>query len=255
MTCEECEETLLDSDNCASRRNWIPGVSILNLARLHATNCPACSAKMSKISKVNAVLDQLRLAMQATEVPAAIEANLLVEFRLRRPRPTPLVPRGFPWPLVEGAAVALALVATLVFYPVHGERSSLTAGMDTTQRFVRRPAPSPQRLRATRDRTVENHQAAAGRQRFVSSSRELRSSPVGRAPERMPGNPELPLREWLSLNGGGNVVRVTLPMASLVAVGVPMNPEVSDQRITADVARDPFGAVIAIHLVETTPKN
>jgi hypothetical protein len=74
-----------------------------------------------------------------------------------------------------------------------------------------------------------------------------------RADEPAREEPSLPLRDELSLNGGGNVVRVTLPVASLVAMGVPMYPEVSDRRVTADVTRDPFGAVIAIHLVETRP--
>jgi hypothetical protein len=60
----------------------------------------------------------------------------------------------------------------------------------------------------------------------------------------------LPVSDELSLNGGGNVVRVTLPFSSLVVMGVPVRPDVSDRRVTADVMMDPFGAVVAIHLVE-----
>jgi hypothetical protein len=46
---------------------------------------------------------------------------------------------------------------------------------------------------------------------------------------------------------------VTVPLSSLVAMGVPVHPEVSDGRVTADVMMDPFGAVVAVHLVEVRP--
>jgi hypothetical protein len=60
----------------------------------------------------------------------------------------------------------------------------------------------------------------------------------------------MPLGDDLSLNGGSNVVRMTLPLSSLVAMGVPVRPDVSERWVTADVMRDPFGAVVAIHIVE-----
>ena len=53
----------------------------------------------------------------------------------------------------------------------------------------------------------------------------------------------------LSLNGGGSVVRVTLPVSSLVAMGVPVRPDLSESRVTADVWMDPFGAVLGVRLV------
>ncbi|HMJ23143.1 MAG TPA: hypothetical protein VK513_14605 [Terriglobales bacterium] len=60
----------------------------------------------------------------------------------------------------------------------------------------------------------------------------------------------LPVGDQLSLNGGSRVVRVRLSLSSLVAVGVPVSPDVSDRRVTADVMMDPFGAVVAIRLVQ-----
>jgi hypothetical protein len=83
------------------------------------------------------------------------------------------------------------------------------------------------------------------------SKLEQRTRPATLAQKESALSVPLPVNDFLSLNGGGSVVRVTLPLASLVAMGVPLYPEVSDRRITADVARDPFGAVVAIHLVET----
>src|ERR1700682_4581910 len=128
MTCEECEEILLDSNNCASRKGWMWGVSVLNLANLHAENCSACAAKMSEISRMNAVLNELRLSTVQTEVPATIEANLLAEFRRRRALRGLSVPATFRWQLVWEWALALALVAAVVSYSVYvpRTRSSVT---------------------------------------------------------------------------------------------------------------------------------
>jgi hypothetical protein len=60
----------------------------------------------------------------------------------------------------------------------------------------------------------------------------------------------VPADEQLSLNGGSNVIRVNLPFSSLAAVGVPIVPDLPDRQVTADVVVDPFGAIIAIRLVE-----
>jgi hypothetical protein len=58
----------------------------------------------------------------------------------------------------------------------------------------------------------------------------------------------------LSLNGGGSIVRVTLPLSGLVAMGIPVHPDASDPRVTADVMMDPFGAVVGIRLVEANTR-
>lgn len=59
--------------------------------------------------------------------------------------------------------------------------------------------------------------------------------------------------EQLSLNGGSTVFRVTLPLSSLAAVGVSTYPDLPDRQVTADVAVDPFGAIIAVRLVGVKP--
>src|SRR6266567_2482691 len=115
MTCQECEEILLDSDNCASRKGWMPGVSVLNLAKLHAENCSACAARVSKISRMHDALDQLRFSAAQMEAPATVEANLLLEFRKRASRSTS-GSHAFRWRLVWGPAVAFVLIAALVSY-------------------------------------------------------------------------------------------------------------------------------------------
>jgi hypothetical protein len=98
---------------------------------------------------------------------------------------------------------------------------------------------------------IENHLPNADRTVTASPAAEVAKVEKSRH-ERM-RRFRLPGGDQLSLNGGSNVVRVRLPLSSLVAVGVPVSPDVSDRRVTADVMMDPFGAVVAIHLVQAEP--
>jgi hypothetical protein len=96
-----------------------------------------------------------------------------------------------------------------------------------------------------------NH-AAVSLGRTVSSGRE--GAKVAKATHHpiRPSSQHV-VGDELALNGGSNVVRVTLPLSSLVAMGVPVYPEMSDRRVTADVMMDPFGAVVAVRFVEARP--
>jgi len=102
---------------------------------------------------------------------------------------------------------------------------------------------------------IENRLPSADHRAVGASSKRVVAKVRKPMYERMRWQSPLPVGDELFLNGGSNVVRVTLPLSSLVAMGVPMYPDASDRRVTADVTRDPFGAVIAIHLVEVKPST
>lgn len=255
MTCDQCVQMLLDSGNCTPHNDWMPEVSELNLAKLHAENCLACAAKMAEISRLNDGLDELRLSNMQAKAPTTIETNLLIEFRRRSALRAPIYPSASRWRLVWAPATALALAAGLIFYTGLRARPRISVQTHGTTHPAQQP-PSPLHSRAGFDRTlIQNHQADADRPQATSSRRKpqtnLSRKPHEQARPEAPG----PTRDELSLNGGGNVVRVILPLSSLVAMGVPMYPEASDRTVVADVARDPFGTVISIHLVESKPST
>jgi hypothetical protein len=249
MTCEECEEILLDWDNHASRKGWMPGVSVLNLAKQHAESCPGCAARMSEIFRMEAGLNDLRHSTLRVEVPAAIEASLSVEFRRRVARPGIFGLSPFGWRLIWGSAIALVVASALALYSMRASRSSLRAQAGWTQSATQQS--SSLIVASSGQALIEKHHSEIGGSATVSpGTKRPKRSNLPRTEARRENL--FPARSELSLNDGANVVRVTLPVASLVAMGVPMNPEMVefDRRVTADVARDPFGAVIAIHLVE-----
>ena len=256
MTCEECEQILLDSNCDVDGKGSIPGVSVMNLAKSHAQDCPACAAKMFEVDKMKDALDQLRLTTMHMEAPAAIEANLLAAFREMAGR-DPSVPWKFPWKLVWGAAAALLLAALgVTFYPAMRSKSPVTVQIEKnhSEQLAQRQM-SPIISVATGRAEVENHRPNTGRpvSRGFGGVAAKRDKPPheGSVGRRSP----TPAADELSLNGGGSIVRVTLPLSSLVAMGVPVHPDISDPRVTADVMMNPFGSVMAIRLVEAKPSK
>jgi len=252
MTCKECEQILLESDNDPACEDWID-VSVLNLLRTHAENCSACAAKMAETSKLNDGLDQLRLSDMQVESPASIESKLLVEFRRRTDLRPPIT---FRWRVVWAPAIALTLIAGLVFYSVRGARSPITVQTHIPRHRAYQLPSLPLHTSAGLDRTsIGNHKAGAERPQSTNLSRKPQTNQIRKPNNQVRPDALWPTRNELSLNGGGNVVRVTLSLSSLVVMGVPIYPEVSDRRVIADVTRDPFGAIISIHLVESKPST
>lgn len=252
MTCEECEQILLESGNEPASEDWMLDVSVLNLAKTHTENCSACAAKMAEASRLNDSLDRLRLSDMQVEAPASIESQLLVEFRRRTAFRSPI---SFHRRLVWASGIALTLIAGLVFYSVHA-RSPITVQTHIPGHPAYQPPSLSFHTSEGPDRTsMGNHQAGADRPRPTSLRRKAQTNLTRRPHDQVRADALSPTKDELSLNGGGDVVRVTLPLSSLVAMGVPIYPEVSDRRVIADVTRDPFGAVISIHLVESKPST
>jgi hypothetical protein len=260
MTCEECEQILLDASNCSGiRKDWMLGVSVLNLAKAHALSCQVCAAKMSEISNIDESLNALRISSTRLEAPAAIGENLLAAFRERTKGLSSPIIQVFPWKLVWGSAAVLVLVA--VVFTLYSGLNLGSPAMHTdravarersgSEPAVQEPLPSISsasgaaldNLKARRDASVAKRPAPAGSGNAVA---KFDHPPVVRTKQRS----SMPVPDDWSLNGGGSIVRVTLPLSTLVAMGVPVHPDTSDPRVTADVTMDPFGAVMGIRLVE-----
>jgi hypothetical protein len=257
MTCEECEQILLDSRDYRRDyirpKGWLAGIFVVDLAKAHAQDCPLCAAKVSDISKVNDILGQLRFSTMRIEAPARIEKHLVTEFRqsmmVRGPGATRTALR-----LVWGTVGALlALAAGFILYPAVRPRPPRAVQANR----IPHKGPAQQLLSFSPDSTASQaeigKQQPDGRPGLVISKKNVANAGSEPMQPHAARQSSLPTNEHVSLNGGGNVVRVTLPLSSLVAMGIPVHPEVSGGRVTADVTMDPFGAVVAVHLVEVKP--
>jgi hypothetical protein len=247
MTCEEYERILLNlRHDYTRRRDWLVGLSLWDLAKEHAEHCVVCAGKIADDSKVNSALDQLRLSTMGMEAPATVEEHLVTEYRQRT------TTRGRSvagWRLTWATVPALFVVAACVtLYIALRPRSSGTVQTDGLAHEAPAQRLSSVRPDAIAVQPVIVHQRS--RRRLSSTVSKGHPPKVDKAMQQpIAQRFFLPASEDIALNGGSDVVRVTLPLSSLAAMGVPVHPDISNRRVIADVARDPFGAVIAIHLV------
>ena len=236
----------------------MPDVSILTLAESHAQNCPACANKLSDLAGLHAAFDQLRASTKQMEAPARVEANLRAAFRQEVPRQSASVIGTNPWRLVWASTAALLLlVSGVLLYTTLRHKPGIIFQRESVKRENKRPAQvvpqqSSPMFSARRDAVVpQSGRSGAKHRRPPRSGGNLvaHDNLLRGATQQAP----VPAGEQFALNGGSNVIRVNLPLSSLAAVGVPMVPDLPDRQVTADVAMDPFGAIIAIRLVEMKP--
>jgi hypothetical protein len=215
------------------------------LVEEHVQNCPACAMKLSQATGLEDALDQLRVSTMHVRAPAAVERNLRDAFRREAARRRCSVKSAFPWRFVWLSAAALVLLAAgVVFYSSSRQNSLMTVESNRSGNQVeirpRTPGAAAEALRGDRETAAVN--AATISKRRIAKTEET-------IPERVALRAPMPVSDELSWNGGGSVVRVTLPLSSLTAMGLPLHADLSDPRVTADVWMDPFGAVVGIRLV------
>jgi hypothetical protein len=257
MTCGECERILLDSMNGSSNGAGKPGMSALALAESHAQDCPACAGKFSDLTLLHAALDQVRGSTEQMEAPPRVEANLRAAFHeMMETRSGPRMARN-PWATVWASTAALLLLVTgATLYITPGAKTPITVEGKNIEPAERNPRKA--RQRQTLPALSASRAAAAARKNGRASGKQKRRPGTndnllaqayrmgGETNQKVPAAPG----EELSLNGGSNIIRVTVPLSSLAAVGFPVHPDMPDRQVTADVAMNPFGAIIAIRLVE-----
>jgi hypothetical protein len=251
MTCEDFEQILVDLRHHGNGDGWILKLSKSALIEAHIGNCPACATKMMETTKLEDALDQLRVATQHLQASAAVEKNLLEAFRRETSKRHGSLHTVFGRRLAWLSTAALALIVAGVFFYARMRPSSLVTdqgnGAGEKVQVVTPSLPSfsvsgaeafDKQPRAENDSRRAVHRVAKLRKSILESRARQIAIPA----------------EDLSMNGGGTVVRVTLPLSSLLAMGVPVHPEASDPRVMADVTLDPFGAVVGVRLVDEQSK-
>jgi hypothetical protein len=251
MTCEEFEQILLDFRYHTNSDGWILRVSKSALIEAHIANCPACATKMMETTKLEDALDQLRVATEHFQTSPEVEKNLLEAFRRETSERRRSFHMMFGRRLAWLPTAALALIVGGVFLYARLRPSSLVTDQGNgTGHRVRILTPFPPRFSVSGTEAFDNQPRAENdSRRAVHRAAKLRKSILESSARRI-AIPE----EDLSMNGGGSVVRVTLPLSSLLAMGVPVHPEASDPRVMADVTLDPFGAVVGVRLVDEQSK-
>lgn len=251
MTCEELEQILLDLRRHRNGDGWILRVSKSALIEAHIGNCPTCATKRIEATKLEDALDQLRVATKDFQASPAVENNLLEAFRRETSKRHRSLHMVFGWRLACISTAALALIVAGVFLYARLRPNSLVTDQGNGAGHpVQILTPSVPRFSDSRAEAFDKQPSAENDRRRSAQTIAKMSKAIAESSARHMAIPAADL----SLNGGGSVVRVTLPLSSLLAMGVPVHPETTDPRVMADVTLDPFGAVVGVRLVDEESK-
>ena len=219
----------------------------------HAASCVRCDRRLAAERALFAAVSVTVLEIAREEAPARVEAKLLEAFN-EHTMATPLPMTGTVrtdnsssrWRLAAVAATILVLAsAAAIFWlysnSFHREREPqpISAG----------PAIQPGLQSPPVEREAAQDNASAQAHREVHR-RNLRRKSI--APEVV--TEFYPLTEAADLDDFDSllavqVMRVELPASALAAAGLSVGPEVSNERVTADVVLGPDGLARAIRFV------
>jgi hypothetical protein len=204
---------------------------------------------MAEATRLEDALDRLRVSTMNVKAPVSVEKNLLDAFRENAARQDPAIWLGFPWKLVgvSMATVVLVVTSALLYSKLRPDAASREATNSNASEgaISSRVVPETSSMAAL----PIDPSRKPGTEHTRSTSGHHFAEAHSKVTERGSGTSVVQANDVLSLNGGGSVVRVTLPVSSLVAMGVPVRPDLSESRVTADIWMDPFGSVMGVRLV------
>jgi hypothetical protein len=226
--------------------------------QLHADECPSCAARLDTERVLSARLDALAEETEHESADPALKGDLLAAFsKLHTPQRNFVVhaPQRSPryWQLAAAAAIIVTFVSVALLMR-NSSTPTEVARVEATPSVIASPVVAPSLTPAL------NPEQTTAR---VSNASVSRARPATRAiTVKSPSNEiaslaEETTTEYLPLTytsdqtalQTGVVVRVEIPRATLVSMGLPMNTDRGNTLVKADVVVGDDGVPRAIRLV------
>jgi len=238
MTCQEFEALIND----LAREQMVP-VADRARALVHAETCSRCAGRLRRELTVSAGLRVLASSTEELEAQPQVEGALRYAFRQQSRRPGPVVTlRWQGW----GGAVAMGAVAAGMLLVL-----ALTAGaFRKAAPPERRPAEGSRQVKPSRQNRIENATAApAGDPDSTGEESGRTLAAMTPVSEDMAAFVALQAGEDLADVEGGQVMRLQVSTAELVALGWSLDTEDAADRVEADVLLGQDGVAHGIRLV------
>ncbi|HYE73775.1 MAG TPA: hypothetical protein VEF04_10600 [Blastocatellia bacterium] len=215
-------------------------------------------------SEINSVAD-------SRELYCRLRARINAEREMRESQSSPLPVRGlrndgamipvFSWfrnhTMIWGLAGALAmiLVIALVFAPRPAFHKPIDQVVNPPATKTIHPPQSPRAVEAppkndaeteTNDYAVHDKLAKSSKRAFKRDIQVVGQEANEIATEYLP----LTLAADLDDSDGGQIIRISLPRSALASFGLPVDPELADEIVRADVMMGDDGLARAIRLIE-----
>jgi hypothetical protein len=275
MNCREFEAIIND---LACEHLMLASKRVQALA--HKESCARCAARLAE---ERLLTERLRLVAESEtiETPARVRASLMAAFAERNGSaiaPAAAVPASVTpavatarWPRwsVAAAAAILILLAVVALRLLNGgipAGPTETAGTPETAPRVESPAlppQEPQRAGAQDPTTASGtprqdivEEQSGQSQRTAAANRKVRRPAATAPPANLVARNEV-VTDYIPLTylsdstaiDSGMVVRVQVPRATLISMGLPMNVENSQELVKADVVVGDDGVARAIRFV------
>lgn len=272
MNCQTFEPTVNDL-----ARGRMMEATLRESALAHAEDCARCASRLAGERALNSSLRAFASSVDTMYAPATVEAALRTAFRQHRtiaesaPAVAGAPVRARRW--IQWATAAAAAIVTVFAIQAFRFRESPApfrtannVALSNLPKMIREipsgktPLTVPV-LTPTEGLTPHVANGRPGNQmttvNYVAnrnkSSRASREATTGQASQAdseivtdfMP----LTYGAAMSPNEGGQLVRVELPRSALVSMGLPMNAELSNERVKADVLLGHDGLARAIRFV------
>jgi hypothetical protein len=217
-------------------------------ALAHSDVCDDCAARLSDEQMLTLGLQSLAGEMDSLEAPSVLEANLLEAFRARpafeKSAPVRVNPRYW----IAAIASVLLIVISLVVFSLSqrpAENAQVAGKQEEPQpkqvaHDIEQPAvlESPQPVKRKRIRPVRL-QGAETASAANHVTKEI-------ATDFIP----LSYMSAVSLQEGGQIIRVQLPRSALANFGLPVNMDRYNEKVKADVLYGVDGTARAIRFVQ-----
>jgi len=254
MTCEAFERVVTDLA-C----EFLIEAAARKRALAHARACSRCAARLRQERALTAALNGAASAEHG-QASAAMKTALLAAFQ-QQTAPVPVAaPPVFikeashrPRRWLVAASAALLLLAILVTLQVL-HRQSLVESSASSHPAIANAAPATD----VTNETTAQAATTSDKPKTISPASRRRMRPVfhhemasrgDRSPETVTEFIPLTALDEATAMGSGTIMRVEMPRASLIAMGLPLNAERAHETVKADIVVGDDGLARAIRLV------
>lgn len=230
-------------------------------ALLHSEACGKCAKRLTHEQALTRALNELSAELQTKQASDGLEFELRKAFRERHIAPPTVVPASSSrlyW-LAVAAAVLLVVGGVAVMrlrslQPTPRENQIATDDRDAGAKKSSSPETGVVSSSSAREPKLENqlkprrrHAASARR-----TSQDRNASAVATNHVREVATEFIPLSysSGMSIQDGGQIVRVELPRSALVRFGLPVNVDRLNEKVKADVWLGVDGLAHAIRFVQ-----
>lgn len=246
--------------------------SLRERALVHANECAGCAMRLQDERALSRCLDGMAMEMKALTAPARVEVELRKAFRQRSgARAQTSEISGGRW-LLAAAAVLLIVfgIGGLLRYVITRPSPVTSESEQAVAQTSPKPAPAnvavdpgnasakPDRELAVAPENIVRHTKPYRRALRVnppnSGRQVLAAAPtaIGNDADSEVATEFMPLGYAgpVSLQDGGQLVRVELPRSAMLSLGLPVNMDRYSQRVKADVFVGVDGLARAIRFVQ-----